>query len=573
MRTISLAALLFASALSAEAAPPSQTEKAAALARLYGVVRWFHPSDAAQEIDWDRFAVKAAGDVRAAATAEDLMRTLRVLFAPVAVRVVIDRQLPASQPQSTVARDEKLVAWRHLGPGFGSAGGGIYASARTHRPGQPPFEAPLRADAHVDLDLGPGLRARVPLVLTEGEANIGTKQRQLLAALQEQLAAWPQTLDTADHDVRAADVIVAWSVLRHFFPYWRETGVDWDEQLSPLLEAAAAPASRAAHRDLLRRLTVRFRDGHGRVGDPRAPAEKSLPIAMRWLDGRLVVMASGVPEQVRAGDVVVSADGRPAASWFAEAEALQSGSPQHRMWRAVRALFWGPEGSRVALELEREGERVRVEVSRGGKNPWWELRPEPIAEIRPGIFYVDLERAKWATVQPRLPELARASAVVFDLRGYTSDAGSQVLPHLMTAAEHDDWMHTPHIAGPFGRFAGWKGYSWHLEPASPRIGGKVVFLTDARAVSASESVLGYVDALRLGTIVGGPTAGANGNAITFNVPSGMTVTFTGMRVTGHDGSPFHLSGVRPAVPVEPTLAGIRAGRDEVLERALSILGR
>jgi C-terminal processing protease CtpA/Prc len=134
-------------------------------------------------------------------------------------------------------------------------------------------------------------------------------------------------------------------------------------------------------------------------------------------------------------------------------------------------------------------------------------------------------------------------------------------------------MHTPHIAGPFGRFAGWKGYSWHLEPASPRIGGKVVFLTDARAVSASESVLGYVDALRLGTIVGGPTAGANGNAITFNVPSGMTVTFTGMRVTGHDGSPFHLSGVRPAVPVEPTLAGIRAGRDEVLERALSILGR
>jgi C-terminal processing protease CtpA/Prc len=43
-----------------------------------------------------------------------------------------------------------------------------------------------------------------------------------------------------------------------------------------------------------------------------------------------------------------------------------------------------------------------------------------------------------------------------------------------------------------------------------------------------------------------------------------------MRVTRHDGSPFHLAGVRPTVPVEPTVAGIRAGRDEVLERALEI---
>ena len=40
-----------------------------------------------------------------------------------------------------------------------------------------------------------------------------------------------------------------------------------------------------------------------------------------------------------------------------------------------------------------------------------------------------------------------------------------------------------------------------------------------------------------------------------------------MRVTRHDGrSPHHLVGVTPDVPVAPTLAGLRAGRDEVLER-------
>jgi hypothetical protein len=45
-----------------------------------------------------------------------------------------------------------------------------------------------------------------------------------------------------------------------------------------------------------------------------------------------------------------------------------------------------------------------------------------------------------------------------------------------------------------------------------------------------------------------------------------------MRVTGHDGTtPHHLAGVKPDVPVTPTLAGLRAGRDEVLERAVSVV--
>jgi hypothetical protein len=225
----------------------------------------------------------------------------------------------------------------------------------------------------------------------------------------------------------------------------------------------------------------------------------------------------------------------------------------------------------VTLEVGRESGRTRVEVARGGKNPWWEPRPDPIAQLRSGIQYVDLERARWADVQPRLADLAAAAGVIFDLRGYPSDAGAEILPHLMTQPEHDNWMHIPRITRPFGPIVLWQSSTWHLAPVAPRIAGKVVFLADARAVSYAESVLGYVAALRMGTIVGGPTAGANGNAHSFTLPSGMSISFTGMRVTGHDGSPFHLVGVRPTVPVEPTLAGIRAGRDEVLERALALV--
>jgi hypothetical protein len=44
-------------------------------------------------------------------------------------------------------------------------------------------------------------------------------------------------------------------------------------------------------------------------------------------------------------------------------------------------------------------------------------------------------------------------------------------------------------------------------------------------------------------------------------------------VTGHDGrAPFHLIGVTPDIALQPTLAGLRAGRDELLDRALQVLG-
>jgi C-terminal processing protease CtpA/Prc len=117
------------------------------------------------------------------------------------------------------------------------------------------------------------------------------------------------------------------------------------------------------------------------------------------------------------------------------------------------------------------------------------------------------------------------------------------------------------------------GGRWNLDPASPRIGGKVVFLTDGGAISYAESCLGIIEHYHLGEIVGQATAGTNGNVANIPLPGGYRISFTGMQVIKNDGGRHHGVGIRPTVEAYRTVRGIAAGRDEVLETGIEVAGR
>ena len=197
-----------------------------------------------------------------------------------------------------------------------------------------------------------------------------------------------------------------------------------------------------------------------------------------------------------------------------------------------------------------------------------------IEEIRDGVIYVDLERASMSDIDARMTEIAEARGVVFDLRGYPR-GNHNVIGHLLTEPDTStDWMRVPQIIHP-NQFdhVGWQELGWELQPLEPHIGGKVVFITDARAYSYAESILGLVEAYGLAEIVGHQTAGSNGNVNPISLPGGFIFNRTGMKVVKPDGSQHHLIGIRPTVPAEQTIQGVREGRDELLETALEVVAR
>jgi C-terminal processing protease CtpA/Prc len=275
--------------------------------------------------------------------------------------------------------------------------------------------------------------------------------------------------------------------------------------------------------------------------------------------------------------VIRTIDGRLAAEALADLEeSTSAATAQWRRYRALQRLGHGEPGSDVVLQVgddrshAREVRVQRVPVTRRPK----ESRPPELKEIRPGIFYVDLDRIDTDAFKKALPDLRRAKGIVFDFRGYPGKLDPFVFfSHLIEKESTSPQWHIPVVRRPDGKGMGFtRAEGWKLHPALPRLTGKIAFITDGRAISYAESCLGIVEHYKLGEIVGGPTAGTNGNVNPFTVPGGYRIVWTGMKVLKHDGSRHHGVGIAPTVPVSRTIAGIAAGRDELLEKAIEVVG-
>src|SRR5262249_52597989 len=277
------------------------------------------------------------------------------------------------------------------------------------------------------------------------------------------------------------------------------------------------------------------------------------------------------------GDIVVKVNGKPSLDVLTDSERLISGAtPQWIRMISLYLLAAGPKDSELRLDvLDRAGQSRSVVLRRTAEaQKLTESRPQKISEIKPGIFYVALDRIKDEDFQAVLPQLEKAKGIIFDLRGYPT-VSPMILSHLsdkpLTSAR---WM-VPIITKPDHAdvVAYDTGGQWDWKPIAPKLNARIAFLTDGGAISYAESYMGIVEAYKLAEIVGEPTAGTNGDINPFTLPGGYRVIWTGMKVLKHDGSQHHGIGIQPTVPVSRTIQGVREKRDEQLERAIAIVSK
>lgn len=560
-------------------------ENVAAFARLSGLVRYFHPADAGLELDWVPFMVAGVDAVEGADGPEDLAETLSALFAPIAPTVQVWAGDATPDAVHLPASDE-ITAIRHrgLGPPLFETEirPTIYSSERLREPRDLEGGSIPNPSFDTVVDLGAGVHARVPHVLpvdaggTLPRFEADTTSTDSNVAAPDRPESW--VADWRDRSFRLASVVMAWNVLEHFYPYWDVLDIDWDHELRDHLGQAALGEGADALGDVLERLVAAADDGHGNLMRNQA-IKGFIPARVAWIGDQAVATVTAKATELQPGDTILSIDGSSVEERYRTAAEHISASTEG--WRRSKAemrilgLGGAPGAAATVRVRTADGNIVERSVTRTDPRSWFQLqeeRPGLAQEIAPGIYYVDLNGLGWGELAPHMATLASAEGVVFDLRGYPSDAGSRILRHLTKETIHSAYWRVPTWVRPGLEHADFAESRWTLAPKQPHLGGRIVFVTGGGAISYAESVMAIVEAYELGEIVGARTAGTNGNINRVAIPGGFHLIWTGMRVVQHDGETVHQGvGVTPTIPTSRTIEGIAAGRDELIDRAIEVI--
>ena len=558
---------------------PRGLENLVAFARLLGYVRHFHPSDAAADTDWDTFAIRGIQVAEPAADAADLAEVLQQLFQPIApeVRVTAGAFTGGIEPEPPNAKG--YTFWEHAGFGqhfvADAPRQGPYASRRVRRPlpaAATENDNRPRPGSVIERELGGGVSCRVPMCSYYDRRGTLPRAERL---------DWSPPADWIasgnDRATRLGGVVLAWNVLEHFYPYFDVVDTDWAAVLDRTLAAAAEDPDAAAFGQTLSRMVAELHDGHGRVGGGamRFGAYR-LPFEVDWIGEELVVTVATRDAGVTPGDVVVSIDGStPDELWDQLTPTISAATPQWLRHRVSRLITNRKTGDFFFAELRKpDGSRYSVRAKPVAMDTdLAERRPEKITEVRPGIWYVDIDRITDQDFNDALRELKRAKGIVFDLRGYPGKLSAVFIAHLIDEPVTSAQWHVPLVYRPDRERMTFRFSNWTIHPKEPRLTDRVAFVTDGRAISAAETYLGIIEHYQLAQIVGAATAGTNGNVNPIRLPGGYTISWTGMKVLKHDGSRHHGVGILPTIPVHRTIRGVAEGRDEVLERGIEAVSK
>ncbi|MCX6546603.1 MAG: hypothetical protein NTW40_00915, partial [Acidobacteria bacterium] len=294
------------------------------------------------------------------------------------------------------------------------------------------------------------------------------------------LGPFPPTQDAFDRRLRLADVMLAWTVMQHFFPYFAEGDATWAGELPRALREAALDADEQAFTVTLRRLTAPLKDGHVMAFRKHGVAPGLPALALIFVEGKpLVAHAEAEARAIPLGSEILSVDGedvqRRVHRLIPQVSAASAGWLQVRLaWLllagplpAVEVQFRAPDGREAVVTLPR---KVGVDLSIRD-------RITSTKELRPGVWYVDLDRVGTEAFKAVLPRLLQAQGILFDLRGYPQDqvVPNEILPRLTKVPLQSAHWNVPVVLKPDRQDWTWDTRGrWYLPPITPGFGGRVV---------------------------------------------------------------------------------------------------
>ena len=381
-----------------------------------------------------------------------------------------------------------------------------------------------------------------------------------------------------------------WNVIEYWFPYRDQLDEDWDKVLTEFIPRIALAKDKNAYQLETIALISKVSDTHANLWSAspelRPPAGAcQLPVITRFIENQAVVagysnVANGPATGLQIGDVIETLDGTPVPELVKHWEPYYPASNQPTRLRDIARSLTRGACATARLGIRRPSGTVQITAQRQPfaalnmqAGSTHDLPGDTFRLLSEAVAYLKLSSVQAAQAASYIERSKSTRGLIIDIRNYPSEFVPFALGTLFVDQPTPFARFTAGDLDSPGAFL-WRGEPLILTPQQPHYAGRVVVLVDEVTLSQSEYTTMAFRASPRTVVVGSTTAGADGNVSQLMLPGGLRTAISGIGVFYPDKRPTQRIGIVPDVESRPTIAGIRAGRDEVLEEGLrQILGR
>ncbi|PZF71716.1 S41 family peptidase [Taibaiella soli] len=385
-----------------------------------------------------------------------------------------------------------------------------------------------------------------------------------------------------------------WNMIQYFYPYRDVIGEKWSDVLLRLIPVFINAKNVTDYEMACVALVNSIHDGHASIGLKRVVVENYFgkyitPLRTSFIEGKLVVVGNfmdtlNVAANFQKGDVIEKIDGMSVEQLVKKYLHLMPGSNQPYQY-AVLSYPTGPlfrSAKPIAhIQIRRNGAlktitQRKFDAGNYSKTIFEHLRkigqPDSAFQVLPGnIGYIYPALLKQDDIDKIKQDFLNTKGLIIDLRCY---------PATFMPFVYGQWLKCESsVFAKASTMSLRRPGSFYDDPIPPNgehnpacYNKKIVIIVNEKTMSQAEYTTMALSTAAKVTVLGSQTAGADGDISAIVLPGDIKTAISGVGIFYPDGSATQRKGVKIDKEVKPTIKGVVAGRDELLEAALAIIG-
>jgi C-terminal processing protease CtpA/Prc len=370
-----------------------------------------------------------------------------------------------------------------------------------------------------------------------------------------------------------------WNMINYYFPYKNLTDTPWKEVLPEFIPKFINAKNKFEYRLTALEMVTKINDSHAFFYGLDLYSESNIvPIEIVFVGDTAVVAGFFKKDfekstELKKGDIILKINDKSIDDMIHERKKYMPASNRGALLRDMASNLLQTDKKSLQIEYSNGFGTRQTKVS--AYNKWSISIPDKFHKTDTCFKFIDINISYLylgSIKNEYLPDLwnyiENSKGLIIDLRSYPKDVSvmkylSNYLMKNCTAFVKGSYGSIMHP----GTFTYTKNYTVGKNNKQYYKGKVAILINEITQSHAELSAVAYSMAPNA-KLFGSPTAGADGNISSINLPGGMEITISGIGIYYPNGGKTQRVGILPDVEVKPTIKGIKEGRDEVLEKAI-----